>query len=102
LSPVAERSQKFWTGSYEFDPVKLGYVTSQSNGNYFFLDTSLVGNSNSGHEFNDGKGTGIIGPKLSHTERMDLIEYLKVLDQNPPLPMPAVDIDWEWKSKGKP
>jgi mono/diheme cytochrome c family protein len=102
LSPVAERSKKFWTGSYEFDPMKLGYVTSQSNGNYFLLDTSLVGNSNSGHEFNDGKGPGIIGPKLSHNERMDLIEYLKVLDQKPPLPMPAVDIDWEWISTRKP
>ena len=102
LSPVAERSKKFWTGSYEFDPMKLGYVTTQSNGNYFLLDTSLVGNSNSGHEFNDGKGPGIIGPKLSHNERMDLIEYLKVLDQKPPLPMPAVDIDWEWISTRKP
>lgn len=102
LSPVSERSKKFWTGSYEFDPVKLGYVTTQSNGNYFLLDTSLVGNSNSGHEFNDGKGPGIIGPKLSHNERMDLIEYLKVLEQNPPTPMPAVDIDWEWISKRKP
>jgi hypothetical protein len=102
LSPVAERSKKFWTGSYEFDPVKLGYVTSQSNGNYFLLDTSLVGNSNIGHEFNDGKGPGIIGPKLSHSERMDLIEYLKALDQNPPHPMSAVDIDWEWISKRKP
>lgn len=102
LSPVAERSKQFWTGSYEYDPVKLGYITTQTNGNYFLLDTSLVGNSNSGHEFNDGKGPGMIGPKLTHNERMDLIEYLKVLDQDPPLPRPAVDFDWEWKSKYKP
>ncbi len=102
LSPVAERSKQFWTGSYEYDPVKLGYVTTQTNGNYFLLDTSLVGNSNSGHEFNDGKGPGIIGPKLTHNERLDLIEYLKVLDQDPPLPRPAVDFDWEWKSKYTP
>lgn len=102
LSPVAERSKQFWTGSYEYDPVKLGYIATQSHGNYFLLDTLLVGNSNSGHEFNDGKGPGIIGPKLTHDERMDLIEYLKVLDQDPPLPRPAVDFDWEWKSKRKP
>lgn len=101
LSPVSERSKQFWTGSYEYDPVKLGYVSTQSNGNYFLLDTSLVGNSNSGHEFNDGKGPGIIGPKLTHNERMDLIEYLKVLDQHPPSPRPAVDFDWEWTSKLK-
>ena len=82
--------------------MKLGYITTQTNGNYFLLDTSLIGNSNSGHEFNDGKGPGMIGPKLTHNERMDLIEYLKVLDQDPPLPRPAVDFDWEWKSKYKP
>lgn len=102
LSPVAERSKQFWTGSYEFDPVKLGYVTTQSNGNYFLLDTSKVGNSNSGHEFNDGKGPGIIGPKLTHNERLALIEYLKVLDQDPPAPRPAVDLNWEWQSTRKP
>lgn len=102
LSPVAERSKRFWTGSYEFDPVKLGYVTSQSNGNYFLLDTSIIGNSNNGHEFNDGKGPGIIGPKLTHDERMALIEYLKVLDQDPPAPRPAVDLNWEWQSTRKP
>lgn len=102
LSPVAERSKQFWTGGFEYDPVKLGYVTTQSNGNYFLLDTSVGGNANTGHEFNDGKGPGIIGPKLSHAERMDVIEYLKVLDLNPPTPMPAVDVDWEWTSKIKP
>ena len=102
LSPASERSKQFWTGGFEYDPIKLGYVTTRSNGNYFLFDTSVDGNSNSGHEFNDGKGPGIIGPKLSHAERMDLIEYLKVLDQNPPPPMPAVDVDWEWSSKLKP
>ena len=102
LSPVSERSKQFWTGGFEYDPIKLGYVVTQSNGNYFLFDTTVGGNSNSGHEFNEGKGPGIIGPKLTHAERMDLIEYLKVLDQNPPSPMPAVDFDWEWTSKTKP
>lgn len=102
LSPVSERSRQFWTGSYEYDPVKLGYVTTQSNGNYFLFDTTIAGNLNSGHEFNDGQGTGIIGPKLTHTERMDLIEYLKILDQNPPPPMSEVEYAWEWNSRKKP
>ncbi len=102
LSPASERSKQFWTGGFEYDPVKLGYVTTQSDGNYFLLVTSIEGNSNSGHEFNDGKGPGIIGPKLTHAERTDLIEYLKVIDRNPPAPMPAVDFDWEWSSGSKP
>lgn len=99
LSSVSERSKQFWTGGYEYDPVTLGYSTSKSNGNYFLFDVSIDGNSNQGHEFNDGKGPGIIGPKLTHTERLDLIEYLKVLDQNPPSAMPAVDFEWEWYAK---
>jgi hypothetical protein len=102
LSPVSERSKLFWTGSYEYDPAKLGYVATQSHGNYFLFDTSITGNSNSGHEFNDGQGKGIIGPKLTHRERTELIEYLKVIDQNPPPVMPAVEFDWEWTSSKKP
>jgi hypothetical protein len=102
LSPVSERSKLFWTGTYEYDPTKLGYITTQSNGNYFLFDTSITGNSNSGHEFNDGQGKGIIGPKLTHLERTELIEYLKVIDQHPPPNMPAVSFDWEWTSSKKP
>lgn len=102
LSPVSERSKQFWTGGVEYDPIKLGYVTTESNGNYFLFDTSVGGNSNVGHEFNDGQGPGVIGPKLTHAERTDLIEYLKVLDQNPPSSMPAVAFDWEWSAKAKP
>jgi hypothetical protein len=40
----------------------------------------MPGNSNTGHEFNDGpKGNGVIGRKLSEEERMEIIEYLKTL-----------------------
>ena len=99
LSPVSERSKKFWTGTYEFDPIKLGYLNKQGNGNYFLFDVTKVGNSNSGHEFNDGKGKGVIGRKLSHNERLDLIEYLKVIDQDPPKSKPEVAMDWEWSKK---
>ena len=101
LSPVSERSKQFWTGTYEFDPIKLGYVTKKIDSNYFLFDVFKVGNSNSGHEFNDGKGKGIIGRKLSHNERLELIEYLKVIDQDPPKSKQEVALDWEWSKDKK-
>ena len=48
LSPVAERPKKFWLGSLDFDPAKLGYASHRQTG-LFALDTSLKGNSNAGH-----------------------------------------------------
>lgn len=101
LSPSSERSKQFWTGSYEYDPVKLGYVASKGGGNYFLVDVSVPGNLNHGHEFNDGKGKGIIGRKLSRDERFELIEYLKVIDRNPPKANQEVAIDWEWLNRKK-
>lgn len=81
LSPVDERSKTFFLGSKEFDPVKIGFSTQPLTDGFEF-DVSSKGNFNSGHEFNgDGKelGNGVIGRKLSHDERMALIEYLKTL-----------------------
>ena len=79
LSPVAERSETFYLGSRLFDPVKVGYRTEAIPGG-FELDTRLPGNSNKGHEFKDGpRAKGVLGPALSHEERLDLIEYLKSL-----------------------
>lgn len=90
LSPPSERSITFWVGTYEYDPIKLGYVTSrQPKG--FELDTRLPGNSNAGHVFSNDKTTpGVIGPALNHTDRMALIEYLKAMPDMPPDPLPAV------------
>jgi hypothetical protein len=80
LSPAGDRSKKFWIGTHEFDPVELGFKDEQVEGAFLF-DTSYKGNSNAGHEFRDAPpGTpGVIGPGLSHEERLDIIEYLKVL-----------------------
>jgi mono/diheme cytochrome c family protein len=79
LSPQSERSGKFWLGSRQFDPVKVGYDTAELKGGYLF-DTSRAGNSNSGHEFKDGpRGKGVIGPALSPDDRWAIIEYLKSL-----------------------
>jgi hypothetical protein len=79
LSPQQDRPNTFWTGSKQFDPVKVGYDTSELEGGYLY-DVKNPGNSNMGHEFKDGpKGNGVIGPALSSQDREDLIEYLKSL-----------------------
>jgi hypothetical protein len=78
LSPLAERPKTFYLGNREYDPVNVGYRTEEFPGG-FKLDTSIMGNSNSGHEFNVGSGKGIIGPLLTPDERRALIEYLKTL-----------------------
>jgi uncharacterized protein (DUF2235 family) len=79
LSPVAERPKVFCLGNKWYDPVKLGLNTDPLKGASEF-DTHSPGNSNAGHEFNDGpKGNGVIGRKLSEQERYQIIEYLKTL-----------------------
>jgi hypothetical protein len=79
LSPVSERPKVFYLGSKYYDPVKLGLDTDALKGASEFR-TDLPGNSNAGHEFNDGpKGKGVIGRKLSEEERYQIIEYLKTL-----------------------
>ena len=52
LIPAKERSKKFFMGA-EFDPVKVGVDTSEKPGKFLF-DTSLYGNSNAGHSFENG------------------------------------------------
>lgn len=79
LSPVSERPKIFYLGNKQYDPVKLGLNTDPLEGASKFR-TDMPGNSNVGHEFNDGpKGNGVIGRKLSPEERMQIIEYLKTL-----------------------
>jgi len=79
LSPAVERPKVFYLGSKQYDPVKLGLNTEPLKGASEFR-TNMPGNSNAGHEFNDGpKGNGVIGRKLSVEERTQIIEYLKTL-----------------------
>jgi hypothetical protein len=78
LSPVSERPKTFYLGNREFDPVDVGYRTEEFPGGFKF-DVSIRGNLNSGHEFNNGSGPGIIGPFLTPDERRALVEYLKTL-----------------------
>jgi uncharacterized protein (DUF2235 family) len=79
LSPISERPKVFYLGNKQYDPVKLGLNTDPLKGASEFR-TDMPGNSNAGHEFNDGpRGNGVIGRKLSEKERMQIIEYLKTL-----------------------
>lgn len=79
LSPQSERPATFWLGSRKFDPVKVGYDSSELKGGYL-LETANPGNSNKGHEFKDGpRGNGVIGPLLPPDDRYAIIEYLKSL-----------------------
>jgi hypothetical protein len=80
LLPAKQRTKKFYIGR-EFDPVKVGLDTSGKSGT-FLLDTSLVGNSNAGHSFENGpRGNGVIGPLLTETQRWAIVEYLKSIPE---------------------
>jgi hypothetical protein len=82
LIPAAERTKKFYLGG-DFDPVKVGFDTTATSGT-FLLDTTLLGNSNRGHSFQDGpRGNGIVGPLLRDDERWALVEYLKSIPEQP-------------------
>lgn len=83
LGDPEKRPKKFYLGSREYDPVKLGYKTDPIT-NGFEFDTSIRGNSNRGHEFRkdfdkNKEIKGVIGPALSESDRKALIEYLKTL-----------------------
>jgi hypothetical protein len=80
LSPVSERPKTFYLGNREYDPVNVGYRTDAFPGG-FLLDTTIRGNSNSGHEFNNAAPNtkGIIGRFLTPDERRAIIEFLKTL-----------------------
>lgn len=90
LSPAEERDQSFYLGRKEFLPETLGLDVSKFKGAFKF-DTSVTGNSNLGHEFNDGLcGDGVIGyelkdqpgycRQLTRHEKLAIIEYLKIHD----------------------
>lgn len=76
LTPAALRPTKFYVGR-EYDPIKVGVDTSGNSGTFQF-DTTAVGNSNTGHSFEDTPlGKGVIGRLLSEEERLALVEFVK-------------------------
>ena len=104
LSPSSERPKYFNHSSYNFDPKRVGYEYERPNvgqGNLSIIkdllhrsshyvgpapcqasepscfDTTLSGNSNAGHEGPQ------FGTDLPLSDKLDLIEYLKVLPPEP-------------------
>jgi len=67
LLPPEQRSKTFHVGSRDYDPKRMGYVSEESLDS-FELDTSIPGNSNSGHTY---------GTTITEKERRALLEYLK-------------------------
>lgn len=75
LQTPENRSTTFAIGSHEFDPIKVGYEsdlidTGRDNSHGKIFDTTLYGNSNSGHLF---------GSQLTDEQKWSLIEFLKTL-----------------------
>jgi mono/diheme cytochrome c family protein len=90
LSPYTERPREFWLGNREFDPVKVGYVTTHLAGGFRLVTADartgapVRGNGNGGHLFETPGDPahprpGIIGPTLAPADRRALVEYLKTL-----------------------
>jgi processive rubber oxygenase RoxA-like protein len=76
LKPAADRPKRFPTGQREYDTIRLGY---EQDGSKFVrpagmvpfdYDTTLPGNSNSGHEWE-------FYPGLTDGQRFQIIEFLK-------------------------
>ena len=80
LMPAKQRTKTFFVGR-EFDPVKVGIDTSGNSGKFRY-DTSLIGNSNAGHSFENGpRGNGVVGPLFTDKQRWELVEYLKSIPE---------------------
>ncbi|MEH6403634.1 MAG: di-heme-cytochrome C peroxidase [Sneathiella sp.] len=89
LSPVSERSGTIYLGYQGFDPKKVGFISTRDDGLPHTTgltkvvvakkDKAVEGNWNSGHEFSDAPGSGVIGPSLTEDQRWQLVEYLKTL-----------------------
>lgn len=90
LSPYAERPKSFWLGNRQYDPVKVGYVTTPLDGGFQLVAVDprtgapVRGNGNGGHLFETPAAglaprAGTIGRTLSPAERAALVEYLKTL-----------------------
>ncbi len=69
LQKPDQRVARFHVGSWEMDPVRVGYVAEAGSVTSEF-DTSVPGNSNLGHDY---------GTDLGDTEKWQLIEYIKTL-----------------------
>jgi hypothetical protein len=74
LEPAANRRAEFYRGYDVIDRARVGFISDapEENGRkYFFYDTRLPGNGNSGHEGEE------YGTNLSAEDKDALVEYLK-------------------------
>jgi cytochrome c5 len=72
LEPVERRPKLFYRGSDLYDPVRMGFASngSEIEQTGFKYDTSLPGNSNTGH---------LWGVDLTPDEKRALVEFMKTL-----------------------
>ena len=70
MLPASQRLPTFKVGSREFDPQNVGFDLASGT---FEFDTSVVGNSNKGHEYATKPG------QLTDEQRWQLVEFLKTL-----------------------
>jgi mono/diheme cytochrome c family protein len=72
LMPEDQRPTVFYRGYDALDPLNVGFVTEgpEAVKMGFRVDTTVPGNSNSGHSY---------GTALSNEQKSDLLEYLKTL-----------------------
>jgi hypothetical protein len=85
MLPPADRPTSFWTGTREYDPVKLGFVTDPGADNSFQFNVrdpvsgqEIQGNANAGHDYNNAG--------LSDHDRWAIIAYVKAGLPKDPLP----------------
>lgn len=74
LEPASRRPSVFYRGNDVYDPKTVGFVSdvaAESGRKFFRFDTSVAGNSNTGHE---GKR---YGTDLPQADKEALVEYLK-------------------------
>jgi hypothetical protein len=75
MLPPAERPRRFYTGSREFDPEKVGLVTAQGPDDILPFDTvdgfnnPIPGNSNAGHDYGNAG--------LTPADRWAIIAFIK-------------------------
>ena len=85
MLPPAQRPKSFWTGTREFNPVEVGFVTDPGGDNSFQFNVNdpatgqeIHGNSNLGHDYNNAA--------ISDHDRWAIIAYIKAGLPKDPLP----------------
>lgn len=77
-----ERADEFWVGRREYDPVKLGYVSTapEAGEDLFRFDATIPGNLNGGHAFGTAAAS-YDGDR--EQDRLAVLEFMKTLDVTP-------------------